>query len=298
MFALDYRRLPRLSSWQDCHSHFERKLKKLSPRRRNGTWDDSTLPLVEWRDKHLRIERYQPVGEPGYALCYHNIAVIVYYDDGRVAFNASWNSSSTRGFFGMLAPGRWDIVGSRLPSTVKERSSRTAWGYFNGQEWHSVERTGMLVLDANGTVTNPQPFVYAKKLADLQARRRIRERLKDFITWFHALSRCGDSLAAVALDDALMCEVLRAGGDASFNRCRAAVSELWKMPDDETVRRTAVSWALAYINSPSWFLIAQHADKYGMKHAPAVLRHILGELWEDHGGWRMEHVVVPAGERP
>lgn len=300
MFALDYRRLPRLSSWQDCHNHFERKLKDLTARRKNGdTWRETVLPLVKWRDKHLRIERYRPIGEPGYALYYHNDVVVLYFDDGRVRFDASWDSPSTRSFFEMLAPSGWRIARSTLPATVIERVTRGrgAFGYCRREEWHSVERDAPLEVAADGTVKNPRPFEYRKKLANTPQRKRIREKLKDFEQWYCALSRCGGSLAAVAMDDGVLTKLVLSGC-RPFQMIEDTVERLLHEPNDEEIRRAAVSWALLCVDGGIYAFGGDFAKRYRLEVADRVLKKIYATAWERADGWREEVVVVPAGERP
>lgn len=302
MFALDYRRLPRLSSWRDCDVFFKDKLKELTARRRNGVWDDETLPLAKWRDKHLRIQRYQPIGEPGYALVYHDTIVVLYYDDGRIAFNASWDSPSTRSFFSMLAPMGWDIDSVRLPGTAFNRQTRgsLARGYVNTRrgEWHTTERTDMLIIGAHGFVKNPRPFEYEKRLANLPERKRIKERLKGFEQWYRALSSCGNSLLAVALEHEHTKALVYSGGYNRYAHFEQAADRFWKNTDDEISRREVVTWSLVCQAGERLFLGLDSARVYDMRYADDVLKRIYRHLFDANGGWRMEKVVVPAGEKP
>lgn len=296
MFQLDARRLPNIGSWADCDRLFNARLKELTTRRRNGVWHDTVLPLVQWRDQHLRIERL--FGGNAYALEYHSAHIATYFDNGEVRFDASWDSPSTRGFFEAVAPHGWHIEGVRLNSAVGGHSG-TVYGYARNGKWYAIESHKYgLDVDAQGNALNAKPFAYTKRTADKRRRKEIRERMQGFEQWATALASCGNSLAAVCLDDETTQIVLHSGGLAVVDNFRRAVNDLYEDPDSELARRSAVTWALINIKGIGFFMLERFERRYDIAYLERVLAYIRLHLWNTQDGWQDERIVVPAGERP
>ena len=290
-FSIDGRNLPALTSFAACERHFKRRLTELTTRRKNsGTWSETVLPIRDdrgaWKDTSKRLEK----DGDSYACVYHHTPVVKYFADGRVEFEAGWDSVSTGIFFNAFAPGRWTFT--------RERGYRF---YYNGSEYHTCTRADPLRLDANGVVTNGVSFKYTKTLADMPRRREIREKLRPFYEWFKAMTKVTNSVAAVVnVDNMPMSRDGRLW--ASVSSLQDAVDALVDPEAAEGDWRFACTCARAVVASGDkyWTAFANLSfeDKFGIQYAEPMLRAIEAALWKQCGGWRKVEGIVAPGEKP
>lgn len=287
-FSIDGRNLPNIRSFADCERLFNRRLGELTPRRKNGnTWSETVLPLRDdsgaWKDTSKRLEK----DGDSYACFYHRTPVVTYFADGRIEFEAGWDSISTRIFFDAVSPMDWTIT--------RERGCR--FYYHRSGQWHTCTRAEPLRLDAAGKVTNGVPFKLTKTLANMPRRREIREKLKPFYEWFSAMTRVTNSIAAVVDADGMpvATDGFLWGSMSGFFE---SVHCLMKADAGERQWRHACS--LARASEPQYrpWSSSSFEEKFGIHHAPAMKRLIESELWRSFGGWRQVEVIVQPGEKP
>lgn len=287
-FRIDGRFLPGISTYADCDKHFKRWLVGLTPRRTNGTWGTEVLPLVGWKDSSKRIELNGASLESYYGLVYHRTTVVGYYPDGRVFFNAAYDSASTHIFFERLAPAGWHIQRAKGRRFYVRRS-------YGSEEWHVIPGSGYLWLNCDGSVKNPSPFTYNKTLANMPVRKEVRAKLKPFVEWYHAMTRVGGSMRAVMWDD----ETIKAqvGGASPLRLLHEAATQHLLDPDcSQDGWRDAATWASVYNRGTYAWLAGIANDDPGQ--AKATLDTIFNTLWRQCNGFRTEEVTVPAGEKP
>lgn len=284
MMSLNSNSLPSIRDYADCDKLFKRKLAEL-PRhlRARAHWSETKLPLDAWHKEHLRIELKDDDGVLYYALIYHNTNVLGYYPDGRVFFNASWDTRSTHVFFDELSPYGWYIT-----------RARGARFYVNGSKWHAIPMSGYFWLGTDGQPTNPQDFHYKTEVSDRERRKELREIMKPFYTWYHALTRATGSMRAVLCDEV---DLRSMGQSASQQRLHAMVISLEdKLFTEEEHWRMLVSNAFVAC-VPVWD--RKSASSFDADRlASGVLATIEAQVWRHRGGFKDEHRVVKAGERP
>lgn len=287
-FSIDGRNLPNIRSFVDCERHFNRRLGELTPRRKNGyTWSETVLPLRDdsgaWKDTSKRLEK----DGDSYACFYHRTPVVTYFADGRIEFEAGWDSVSTGIFFDAVSPMDWTLT--------RERGHR--FYYHRSGQWHTCTRAEPLRLDAAGKVTNGVPFKFTKTLANMPRRREIREKLKPFYEWFSAMTRVTNSIAAVvnAGDIPVAPNGFLGGSMSGFFESVHCL-----MKADAGERQWRIACSLARVCEPQYkpWYSCSFEEKFGIYHAPAMKRLIEDELWKRFGGWRQVEVIVQPGEKP
>lgn len=284
MMSLNSNSLPSIRDYADCDKLFKRKLAEL-PRhlRARAQWSETKLPLDAWHKEHLRIELKDDDGVLYYALIYHNTTVLGYYPDGRVFFNASWDTRSTHVFFDELSPYGWYIT-----------RARGARFYVNGSKWHAIPMSGYFWLGTDGQPTNPQDFHYKTEVSDRERRKELREIMKPFYTWYHALTRATGSMRAVICDDDALRQMGQSASDKRVIDMARALGEGSLVEED--------SWRALVSNAfvscvPLW--ARQQERAYNVDEwAETVLDKIEGHVWRHCGGFKDEHRVVKAGEKP
>lgn len=289
-FSIDGRNLPAIRSFADCERLFNRRLGELTPRRKNGnTWSETVLPLRDdngaWKDTSKRFEK----DGDSYACFYHRTPVVTYFADGRIEFEAGWDSVSTGIFFDTVSPMDWTIT--------REHGHR--FYYHNSGQWHTCTRAEPLRLDADGKVTNGVPFKRTKTLANMPRRREIREKLKPFYEWFNAMTRVTNSVASVVNADDMPLESSSRLW-VSHTTFVEAVKLLVDPEAGESDWRFACSCARAAVDPSPWvpWEARSFESKFGIEYAPLMKKRIEHVLWKEFGGWRKVEVIVQPGEKP
>ena len=286
MMALNSNSLPTIRCYEDCDKLFKRKLEELPKHRRSrANWSETKLPLDDWRKEHLRIE-LQDSGDY-YGLIYHSTTVLGYYPDGRVFFNASWDSRSTHVFFDELSPGQWNI-----------RRARGARFYVNGfgeaAEWHVIPLSGYFWLGADGRPTNPQDFTYKTEVANRERRKELREIMKPFYTWYLALTRATGSMRSVLCDTETVNHLGQAASQGRLNDYASALGGGQEM-DDNDWRALVTN---AYVANVTFYARQNERGVDATLWGPTVLEAIEKAVWRHCGGYKDEVRTVKAGEKP
>lgn len=285
MMSLNSNSLPSIRDYADCDKLFKRKLAEL-PRhlRARAHWSETKLPLDAWRKEHLRIELKDDDGVLYYALIYHNTTVLGYYPDGRVFFNASWDTRSTHVFFDNLSPAGWYIT-----------RARGARFYARGAAWYALPLDGYFWLGADGLPANPQDFHYKTEVSNRERRKELREIMKPFYTWYDALTRATGSMRAVLCDDDALRQMGQSASDKRVIDMARALGEGDLVEED--------SWRALVSNAfvscvPLWARNSQERAYNVDEWAETVLDKIETCVWRHCGGFKDEPRVVKAGERP
>lgn len=293
MMALNSSALPTIRSYADCDKLFKRKLAELPRHRRaRAQWSETKLPLDDWRKEHLRIELKDDDGVLYYALIYHNTTVLGYYPDGRVFFNASWDTRSTHVFFDNLSPAGWYITRARGARFYRN-------GHGTDSKWYALPLDGYFWLDAGGLPENPQDFHYKTEVSDRARRKELRKIMKPFYTWYHALTRATGSMRAVICDDDALRQMGQSASDKRVIDMARALGE-GDLGEGDLVEED--SWRALVSNAfvscvPFW--VRQQERAYNVDEwAETVLDKIETCVWRHCGGFKDEIRVVKAGEKP
>lgn len=204
-FMIDTRNIPCLRSFAQCELWAIKRRAHLTTRNA-PIWGVNCLPLYKFRDQAKRLEWHED--RQAWACVYHHSSVVTYYKDSRVLLNASWDSISTRAFFGEMCPeGVW-LRKTKYGHAYCIGHAMNPWdvrNYGDDVEWHEVNRdidtandVGQgLLIDAQGVVLNPQPWVTRRTVSDRERRREIIATLKTFLTWYDAMTSVGQSMRGV-----------------------------------------------------------------------------------------------------
>lgn len=286
-FGLSRHTLPALGSYKDVHKLYTSQLDALTPRReQRGAWGRNCLPLRAWADQSKRIEVFGEGADRHYRLYYYRTPILFYYADGRVSFNAAYDTPSTRVFFEEMCPSGWRMIGIG-----------GAYFYVRDNEWHTANRSDPLCLAADGTVLNGIPYAYTKKYANMDRRREIRKQLKAFYQWFKAMTAVSGSMLSVMVDEEVIKALLASGAlNRSFANLRIQVGELLETPENEDLWRSVCT--NAFLASGSIYELHFAADRFDGMHAKRTLDAIERALWRECGGWENKLITVPAGEKP
>jgi hypothetical protein len=322
-FAISGHTLPTIRSFKDCVELAAKRRRHLDARkeRSKAEWSIDKLPLCHnkgrWSNQeHKRMEWDETF--KAWNLILYRSTVVRYYEDGRVMLNASYDSVSTRNFFYELSPaGVWLM--------------RTSWGraycighathqwdtstYGADVEWHEVNRpvhpqfcdlNQGLLIDEQGVVLNPMPWVTKRTVSEKPQRKFIREKLKPFTTWFDAMTKVGNSIKGVVAG----VEEMEAppgrghGSDTAKINPHAILSMLDTMLNGESVECSEREWreacwtALFSVAKRWYWGNRPDASKYAFKYAAQMKRHILEVAFKNYDGYKEITVTTPPGEKP
>jgi len=309
-FAIDRRGIPSLRSFARCEAHAAKWRAKLTSRSA-AVWGNDCLPLHAFKDKAKRLEWLED--SQAWACVYHRSHVVTYYKDGRVLLNATWDSVSTRIFFEELCPeGVW-LMPTRYGRAYCIGHAQSRWDkstYGDDVEWHEVNRNiddkndvGQgLLIDEQGVVLNPQPWVTKRTVSDRVRRKEIIAKMKPFLTWYDAMTSIGQSMRGVVAG-AEQFEpsswhagtVLPVTNKGSTSRLLVLFMEDDPGKDDEMLWRRAC-WEQFVGCFSRWETIAD--AQYGPHNIPTVRKKILEIAFKNYDGYKEITKTSPPGEKP
>ena len=143
-FAISAHTIPCIRSFQDCEKLAAKRRMHLDARkeRSKAEWSRNKLPLNHnkgrWSNQeHKRIEWNEDL--KAWNIILYQSTIVRYYEDSRVLLNVSFDSVSTRAFFGEVCPdGVWLMQTSYgrayCIGHATNKWDRSTYGY--DVEWH------------------------------------------------------------------------------------------------------------------------------------------------------------------
>jgi len=284
MFGISSNNVPTISSLDDCKKRFNRMLASLPRHRRSRCeWNESKLPLRDWKSEHMRIERDGSGEDERYKVYLYRTPVVEYYLDGRLAFDVNYGSHSTHAFFHAVSPGRWTTANARGSSF-----------YICRDKWYAVTSTPLLVAADGETVLNPKDFGYTVEVSDKERRRELKAVMAPFVEWYSAMTRATGSMRSVLCSDD---EVRLLGEHASQGRLKAH-AELLGEGELTTDDQWRVLVSNAFVATVTYYARQNEYAYEATTWADDVLKKIIDNVWRQCGGYMDEKRVVKAGEKP
>lgn len=171
-FHIDTRNFPRFYDYDTAIRWFNRQEK---PSSRSSKWEGNERPLDNVRMHYKRARMYDDRIE----LIYHKTPVVTLYKDGRVKFDVSYTSISTRLFAAAVYPVRVCYVDNRH------------WVSLDGTRWYPAVNSGIdLVFNKEKELVDA-PHRVVREVLDKKKAAAVRKELAGFKKYFDAANAMG-----------------------------------------------------------------------------------------------------------
>ena len=329
-FAISGHTLPAIRSFQDCVKLATKRRMHLDARkeRSKAEWSRNKLPLCHnhgrWSNQeHKRMEWDETF--KAWNLILYRTTVVRYYEDERVMLNVAWDSPSTRNFFHEVSPdGVW-LMQTSYGRAYCIGHATNKWDrstYGDDVEWHEVNRSihpeycdlnQGLLIDAQGVVLNPMPWVTTRIVSNKERRKEIRAKLKPFTTWFDAMTKVGNSIKGVVVGAEEIEEdpgrqvypgTAKIDPHAIEQMLDSAINaenydKMYESEDPERMSWRRACWAALFNANHRWYWGSKpDAFKYDIAQARGMKSAILEKAFRLHDGYKKITVTTPAGEKP